>query len=359
MIEHIHCSLYSLFSYMIFLFTMCEFLFAKALPQNSMALTSSTETLAKKFRCSHAFFIDEIASKFEKKEEISSDPFFCRQDAASPSFIADIGFGSEKTDELSAYVGVTVGDVQLTRVEFFFHDHKWRVLASQLVKESSGPVIFSRDRFKSTEEIGLHVVVAVKYKYKSPVVASTPTLKNRLSSDLLLKFDDEDDKDITFLVQTEKIKAHKVIISARCPYFKTMFQSGMEESVTNEVNVPDIDPHVFKEMLRFLYSDLAPEFCENVTAGLLAAAAKYGLKDLKYVCASTLESHLDAENVVEFLVLAETHDCCTLLEKASLVFRSHLNSNGKTERLRKLESNPALLGKLLALGYPESDTDSD
>ena len=68
----------------------------------SMALTSSTETQspAKKFRCSHAFFVDEIASKFEKKEMLFSDPFFCRQDAASPAFAAQIQFGSVRYGSL-------------------------------------------------------------------------------------------------------------------------------------------------------------------------------------------------------------------------------------------------------------------
>ena len=122
-------------------------------------------------------------------------------------------------------------------------------------------------------------------------------------------------------MKEERIKAHKVILSARCPYFENMFNSGMEESVTNEVTVPDITPGVFKEMLKFLYSDIAPEFREDVSAGLLVAAEKYGLEDLKKRCASTLASNLDAKNLVEFLLLADHHKCPTLVSTGEGVAR--------------------------------------
>ena len=260
---------------------------------------------------------------------------------------------SDKGDKVSVYVGTS--DVQMTWLRFLFHDHDWKLLESRSSTnkiEMKAPNwgwlgCTSGDELNWTEQIGLHVTVEVEYEAH---VASTPPLKGRLSEDFLLKFDDEDDKDVTFLVKKEKIKAHKVILSARCPYLKAMFKSGMEESVTNEVEVPDIAPEVFKEMLKFLYCDVAPEYHEDISAGLLVAAERYGLEELKKRCESALTSHLDAKNVVEFLLLADDHNCPTLLEKASLVLRSHLQSIA-TERMKKLERNPALLRKLLMLGY--------
>ena len=126
----------------------------------NMALTSSTKTQspAKKFRCSHAFFVDEIASKFEIKETLFSDPFFCRQDSESPAFAAQIRFGTEEADKVSALVYVGKGELQMTKVKIFFFDHEWSVLASQLsvhpeiklkVSAWGWPEFMSRDKLKS------------------------------------------------------------------------------------------------------------------------------------------------------------------------------------------------------------------
>jgi len=286
-----------------------------------------------------------------------STPFFCPQDPMSPSFRTQINFGGTKADSFSAFVLVTTGGVQMTKLKIFFYDHRWKALQTRVLDPGLNvrgwglADFMTREKLKPTEKLGLRVVVEVEYEAVAAASAPSTPLTSRLSEDILRKLDDDDDKDVTFLVQGEKIKAHKFVLSARSSYFQAMFKSGLKESVSNQVTISDVAPKVFRELLRFLYSGSAPEFQEDVTAELLAVADKYGLEDLKKMCASFLASNLRRNNVVDIVLLAHDHGCPALQDKASAVLRSNLSFFAGTYRLRKLESRPALLTKLLTYGY--------
>lgn len=49
-------------------------------------------------------------------------------------------------------------------------------------------------------------------------------------------------------------RAHKAILSARSSVFAAMFDSDMQEKVSNEVIIEDLEFDVFLNMLEFIYS---------------------------------------------------------------------------------------------------------
>ena len=154
--------------------------------------------------------------------------------------------------------------------------------------------------------------------------------------------------DVTFLIKGEKIKAHKNIIAARCSYFDNMFESGMMESVTNEVEVKDADPTVFKGLLEFLYSGSAPTNLADIALGLLSLADKYSLEELKKICEDHLCLSLDADNFVDALVVAKRHNCDGLLSRAKSVFPVHVGVlKNSAAKLRQLGESPDALLDLL------------
>jgi len=331
-----------------------------------MTDTPAIETPPKKFLATQSIFINEIKTKFDETAVIHSTPFFCSQDPMSPSFIMEIVFGVE---HLSLYVKVSSGSVQMIRIKYFFYDDLDGVISSSdlglglghcpwtvpLPKVLSKGKIFGfpydmrRERLERNEELGVRVVV----EYEAVAVAASSTPVSRLSLDFLKLLDDEDGKDVTFLVQGEEIRAHRNVLSARSAYFQAEFQSGMEESVSNQVKIPDIAPEVFRQLLKFLYSGVAPVFRDNVTAGLLGAADKYGCEDLKEVCETALAQNLRRDNVVDILIVADDHGCPVLQEKASAYMRSNLDffASSGTDGLEKLASRPKLFAQLLTFGY--------
>ena len=95
--------------------------------------------------------------------------------------------------------------------------------------------------------------------------------------------------DVTFDIRGQKCAAHKNILAMRSPVFAAMFHHPTKEMQSNQVEVKDIDPDVFQEVLRFIYTGKTESTAMNKMApNLLAAADKYLLEDLKSRC----ETHL-------------------------------------------------------------------
>ncbi|POO01500.1 E3 ubiquitin-protein ligase SIN-like [Trema orientale] len=124
--------------------------------------------------------------------------------------------------------------------------------------------------------------------------------------------------DITFDVAGEKFRAHKLVLAARSPIFRSKFFEGSEEK-NSEVEITDVEPKVFKAMLHFIYRDSLTEdvqletsssspvslVSDSLTAKLLEAADRYGLDRLRIMCESHLCKDISVKSVAEILALAD------------------------------------------------------
>ena len=111
------------------------------------------------------------------------------------------------------------------------------------------------------------------------------------------------------------MQAHKAILAARSPVFAAMFEHEMEERKHNRVEISDVEPEVFREMLRFIYTGKASNL-ERMADDLLAAADKYALERLKVMCEEALCTNLSTENSAEVLILADLHSADQLKAQA-------------------------------------------
>ena len=85
------------------------------------------------------------------------------------------------------------------------------------------------------------------------------SITNEIAEDFFDNFSNllEDDvySDLKIILDDgTKINAHKLILY-RCPYFKNMFNSGMIESVSDEIVLEGIEKSVFQEIFKYLYLD--------------------------------------------------------------------------------------------------------
>ncbi|XP_040597055.1 speckle-type POZ protein-like [Mesocricetus auratus] len=112
--------------------------------------------------------------------------------------------------------------------------------------------------------------------------------------------------DCLLFVAGQEFRAHKAILAARSPVFRAMFEHDMEESRTNRVEIHDLDPRGFKAMVGFIYTGKAPDL-HNMADSVLAAADKYGLERLKFICEHALYKDLSVENAAHTLFLADLH----------------------------------------------------
>ncbi|KAG7239052.1 hypothetical protein INR49_030232 [Caranx melampygus] len=104
-------------------------------------------------------------------------------------------------------------------------------------------------------------------------------------------------------------------VPSRSPVFSAMFEHEMEESKKNRVEINDVEPEVFKEMMCFIYTDKAPNL-DKMADDLLAAADKYALERLKVMCEDALCTSLSVENAAEILILADLHSADQLKTQA-------------------------------------------
>jgi DNA-binding transcriptional regulator/RsmH inhibitor MraZ len=147
--------------------------------------------------------------------------------------------------------------------------------------------------------------------------------------------------DVQFVFKESKIAAHSAIIAASSPVFATMFQQGkFKEAHTKTVDIEDVDPHVFRQLLQFLYSGQAPEWANaDVMEPLFLAADKYQVDALKSLCEDCLISKLKFENAIRYLVLAHLHSAPKLQQAAVKCLRAHRNELWKLAEWKEFNRN--------------------
>jgi speckle-type POZ protein len=133
--------------------------------------------------------------------------------------------------------------------------------------------------------------------------------------------DAKEGADVTFEVQGEVFRAHKLVLAMRSPVFKALLYGPMREKDSNRFVIDDMQPAIFKVLLRFIYTDSLPPNMDDglegddkkeVTRHLLVAADRYAVERLKLMCESILCKELDAESVATVLALADRHSCSRL-----------------------------------------------
>ncbi|XP_043466009.1 speckle-type POZ protein-like [Leptopilina heterotoma] len=108
--------------------------------------------------------------------------------------------------------------------------------------------------------------------------------------------------------------AHKLILSAKSAVFRTML---VDLEGHAKIEIKDIDPLVFYQLLRFIYTGFV-ENLEDMTYELLLAADKYQISSLKTVCEQALILKVNCENVVSMLKIGENRKADKLKERCFL-----------------------------------------
>lgn len=128
-----------------------------------------------------------------------------------------------------------------------------------------------------------------------------------LSDDLKAIYASSLHADVTINAEGSTVRVHKTLLCARSPVFAKMFETPMDESVKNTVDIPDLQLSVLKDMVAFLYTGtLSSDDFDSVYA-LYYAADKYDVTSLRNTCVDVLLSKMDVTNACRVLVLAEQH----------------------------------------------------
>lgn len=308
-----------------------------------------------------------MATKFRELDVVETSEFFCLNDPDLVTFQLELSFGEEWLScemSMEADVSIVVPMNKLT-----LHDADGKLLVSKENRTKCryyGSSLSCSEFFKASDATDAgtwKLSCQVEYEkvegdendviddYNDDAAYKTSISYRRITqanNDYLKLLETSNGSDVTFLFKERRIMAHKLILSTRSKYFEAMFASSLKESQYGEIQVPDVDPKVFKAMLEFLYSGLPPKNLKEVALELLIVADKYGVDGLTEICESNACENLTAENVVDSLLVAEKTNCSKLLSNSKSVFRGCSDVVKNSEKdVEKLMTSPRLIIDLL------------
>jgi len=129
---------------------------------------------------------------------------------------------------------------------------------------------------------------------------------SRLSLDISSIFEQNKFSDCVVACEGREFRCHKNILAGRSTVFDAMFTHDMEENRKSKVDIVDLDGDTVHDMIVYIYSGKVTEV-ETKATGLLSAAEKYDLKELKTMCETALCDTITQDNVLDLLVLADLH----------------------------------------------------
>lgn len=300
--------------------------------------------------------VDDVDTKFAEKKEFYSPEFFCCDDPRPTIFRCKLRFGLDDENAISAYVDTRAAARKFTIISFGFtilnkeHQQIKRTWNSKSGVFESGQASDWgwKIAYKKTLPLPptLHFFFEMTYEPSSEAVKNPTRIS--LQQDFSNLLEDASFADVSFSVQGETIKAHKAVLGARSTYFKAMLDPDKwGEGASNQVEVADVKPKIFKDLLRCLYTDDHPKFAEEETLDLLIAADKYGLDSLRTRCESVIAANFGPQSVVEALLVADKIDRQDLKTAAMSYIKVKAKTLKKSPCWSKLKTNPDLLLELL------------
>ncbi|XP_060529627.1 uncharacterized protein LOC132704030 [Cylas formicarius] len=121
------------------------------------------------------------------------------------------------------------------------------------------------------------------------------------------------------------IKAHRVIVAARCDWFRRALQSGMREAIDKKIIIHDTNPALFRLLLEYLYSGQLKQtqFSSEKLLELVLLSDRYEIDSLKQICEYHLRSTIDAESALYFLCIADRYNAKILKSKCINFISQH------------------------------------
>jgi len=169
------------------------------------------------------------------------------------------------------------------------------------------------------------------------VLGTAPS--STLATDWSKLINSKDLSDVTLVVGSRSYYAHRVVLAARCEYFRLMLLSGMREADQTEISLPlDVftSEEVFEKLLEHIYTD-TDDIPSALALDLFTAAAYFQLERLKQMCLTRVESEMSVETVCHILSVAEQHSAPRLKEEAVKFIVAHFRQVHKTDGFKDLE----------------------
>uniref|UniRef100_A0A0A1X880 BTB/POZ domain-containing protein 9 n=1 Tax=Zeugodacus cucurbitae TaxID=28588 RepID=A0A0A1X880_ZEUCU len=156
-------------------------------------------------------------------------------------------------------------------------------------------------------------------------------LTERFSEQMAQLCMNDDYSDVTFIVENQRLPAHRVILAARSEYFRALLFGGLCESRQSEIEL-QIPVEAFKALLKYIYSGHIPlaQMDEDNILDTLGLANQYGFSELEHAISQYLRQYLALNNVCAILDAARLYNldkltevCLTFMDRNAALILEH------------------------------------
>ena len=141
--------------------------------------------------------------------------------------------------------------------------------------------------------------------------------------------------DVTLQIEGQNFSAHRCVLSAASPYFRSLFTSGFKENKDSTIVLQDTKPAVLSEALRFIYTGEALVNATNAQ-DLVKIADYFIIPRLKTKVSKYLEECIDVTNCLALESFADQFGCESLKQAASKFKLKNFISVVKSEDFKTL-----------------------
>jgi len=182
--------------------------------------------------------------------------------------------------------------------------------------------------------------------------------QQQLANDYEMLFLSKDSSDVIIRCGDKVFDCHKIILASRSPVFKTMLESNMREKNTGEIEIKNMDHEVLEDLLKYIYSGVAPNIDAH-SEELFAAADLYQLEKLKELCELKLSSRFDVSNCIDLLILGDLYNAQKLKAAALEFVSKNLHKMKTSEWKQSFIAHPALMAEVMERMMPKNDDEND
>ncbi|RPA72591.1 POZ domain-containing protein [Ascobolus immersus RN42] len=187
---------------------------------------------------------------------------------------------------------------------------------------------------------------------ESKRVCSGPRIYETLKDGNLALLRSGDYSDLVLKCEGEEFKVHKAILCPQSEFFRGCVESGMKESITNEIELVDENVAEVKMMLHYIYlEDFPDDLLDHylmLCLRLFALADKYGVLGMKKKAVDQLEYYL-----AEWSPILSCHNVLDALEFCSSELSGVSGSDKVIDSL--LDALAMLLRQLMTRLYSSDD----
>jgi len=167
-----------------------------------------------------------------------------------------------------------------------------------------------------------------------------------LISDLRSFLNEQKLSDVTFLVESKPVYAHK-LLCMRCSYFRAMFEGQMREAQQKTITINNVSHRVFLALLEYLYTDEV-EISLDIAMDLFVAADQFGVERLKRLCEKKILISINIDSAATILQAANMHIAHGLRQSCMDFILRNFDAVSKTAAFEEMgRSNVELVFEIL------------